>query len=129
LMLEIDRFQEFCDKYGQLGGDQAMRDIAHTMLSCLRPDDHAGRHFGKRFVAFLQNTSLEDACIAAERLRTVVNESLVVLPNGDALPPNTISLGLSQVQPNDTLLRLLTRTDKALMLAKESGGNRVKLVE
>ena len=129
LMLEIDRFQEFCDKYGQLGGDQAMRDIAHTMLSCLRPDDHAGRHFGKRFVAFLQNTSLEDACIAAERLRTVVNESLVVLPNGDALPPNTISLGLSQVQPKDTLLRLLTRTDKALMLAKESGGNRVKLVE
>jgi diguanylate cyclase (GGDEF)-like protein len=129
LMLEIDRFQEFCDKYGQLGGDQAMRDIAHTMLSCLRPDDHAGRHFGKRFVAYLQNTSLEDACTAAERLRVVVNESLVVLPNGDALPSNSISLGLSQVRPDDTLIRLLTRTDKALLLAKESGGNCVKLVE
>jgi diguanylate cyclase (GGDEF)-like protein len=129
LMLEIDRFQEFCDKYGQLGGDQAMRDIAHTMLSCLRPDDQAGRHFGKRFVAYLQNTSLDEACIAAERLRAVVNDSLVVLPNGDALPPNSISLGLSQVHPDDTLNHLLTRTDKALMLAKESGGNRVKLVE
>jgi diguanylate cyclase (GGDEF)-like protein len=129
LMLEIDRFQEFCDKYGQLGGDQAMRDIAHTMLSCLRPDDHAGRHFGKRFVAFLQNTSLSDACIAAERLRAVVNESLVVLPNGDALPSNSISLGLSQAHPDDTLVSLLTRADKALLLAKESGGNCVKLVE
>jgi diguanylate cyclase (GGDEF)-like protein len=129
LILEIDRFQEFCEKYGQLGGDQAMRDIAHTMLSCLRPDDHAGRHFGKRFVAYLQNTSLEDACIVAERLRKVVNESLVVLPNGDALPPNSISLGLGQVYPDDTLVRLLTRADKALLLAKESGGNCVKLVE
>jgi len=129
LILEIDRFQEFCDKYGQLGGDQAMRDIAHIMLSGLRPDDHAGRHFGKRFVAYLQNTSLEDACFVAERLRKVVNESPIVLPNGDALPPNTISLGLAQVYPDDTLVRLITRSDKALMMAKENGGNCVKLVE
>lgn len=129
MMLEIDQFKEFCDRYGQLGGDQALRDIAHTMLSCLRPDDQAGRHLGERFVAFLPNTSLPDACIAAERLRSVVSESMVVLPSGDALPSNSISLGISQVHPDDTLVRLLTRTDKALLMAKESGGNCVKLVE
>ena len=129
LMLEIDKFKEFCAKYGQLGGDQALRDIAHTMLACLRPDDQAGRHLGDRFVAFLPNTALPDACIAAERLRSVVSESNVVLPSGDALPPISISLGVSQLRPDDTLIRLLARTDKALMLAMGNGGNRVKLVE
>ncbi|OFZ67185.1 MAG: hypothetical protein A2V79_04925 [Betaproteobacteria bacterium RBG_16_56_24] len=129
LMLEFDRFKEFCEKYGQLGGDQALRDIAHTLLSCLRPDDHAGRHYGERFVAILPNTALAEACIAAERLRAEVKESLVVLPSGDALPPISISLGLTQVRPDDTLVRLFARADKALMMAKENGGNCVKLVE
>ena len=129
MMLEIDQLKAFCQKYGQLGGDQALRDIAHTMLSCLRPDDQAGRHLGERFIAFLPNTSLPDACIAAERLRSVVSESMVVLPSGDALPSISISLGVSQLHPDDTLVRLLARTDKALLMAKESGGNCVKLVE
>ena len=129
LTLEIDQYKEFCEKYGQLGGDQALRDIAHTMLICLRPDDQAGRHVGDRFLAFLPNTSLTDACIAAERLRSVVSESVVVLPSGDALPSISISLGVSQLHPDDTLVRLLARTDKALLMAKESGGNCVKLVE
>jgi PleD family two-component response regulator len=38
-------------------------------------------------------------------------------------------VGLSKVHPDDTLVRLLTRTDKALMMAREAGGNCVKLVE
>lgn len=129
MMLEIDNFKEFCARYGQLGGDQALRDIAHTMLSCLRPEDQAGRHIGDRFVAFLPNTSLPNACIAAERLKSVANESLVVLPSGDALPPVSISLGISQLHPEDTLVRLLARADKALLLARANGGNCVKLVE
>ena len=129
MVLEIDQFKDFGAKYGQLGGDQALRDVAHTMMSCLRPDDQAGRHFSERFVAFLPNTSLADACIAAERLRTVVSESVVVLPSGDALPAISISLGVSQVHAEDTLAQLVTRADKALLMAKESGGNCVKLVE
>lgn len=129
LMLEIDQFEEFCEKYGRLGGDQALRDIAHTMMSCLRPDDQAGRHSGERFVAFLPHTYLTDACIAAERLREVVNESIIVLPSGDALPAVTISLGVSQLREDDTLVRLFARTESALSMARASGGNCVKLVE
>lgn len=129
MLLEIDQLKEFTAKYGQLGSDQALRDIAHTMQSCLRPEDLAGRHFGERFVVFLPNTSILNACIAAERLRAVVNESIVVLPSGDALPSISISVGVSQVYSDDTLVRILARTDKALMLAKECGGNSVKLVE
>lgn len=129
MTLEMDQFKEFSDRYGQLGGDQAQRDIAHTILSCLRPDDQAGRHLGEKFAIFLSNTSLPDACTAAERLRAAVSQSMVVLPSGDALPSISIAIGISQARPDDTLAGLFARADEALQLAKKSGGNCVKLVK
>ncbi len=126
MLLEMDHFKEFNDSYGQLGGDQALRDIAHTILSCLRPDDQAGRRDGEKFGVFLSNTSLPDACIAAERLKEAVSESFVVLPSGDALPSITVSIGITQARADDTLESLFVRADEALQVAKVYGGNCVE---
>jgi len=126
LILELDQLKEFTKRHGQLGGDQALRDVAHSILSCLRPDDQAGRHSGEKFAIFLPGTSLPDACTAAERLKTAINKSLVVLPSGDALPSITVSIGISQARADDTLVDLFERADEALQLAKESGGNCAK---
>ena len=129
MVLEIDQFKEFSDKYGQLGSEQALRDTARIMLSCLRPDDQAGRFIGEQFAAFMPNTSLADGCIAAERLREAVSGSMIVLPSGDALPPVGISLGVSVAKPGDTLASLFARAEEALREAVKSGGNRVKWYE
>jgi diguanylate cyclase (GGDEF)-like protein len=130
IMLEMDDYQEFNGKFGSLGSDQALRTIAHTMLSCLRPDDQAGHHSGPQFSVFLPNTtSLTDACIAAERLRKAINQATVVLPSGDALPPISISLGVSQAYQEDSLEHLFGRAEQALRIARESGGNCVRSVE
>lgn len=128
MMLEIDFLKQFNAKYGQIGGEQALQDIARTMMSCLRPGDLLGRHIGEQFIAFLPDTSLPEASIAAERLRAVVNESMIVLSSGDALPAISISLGISQSLPDDSVDLLLARTSHALLTAKDSGGNCVKLV-
>lgn len=129
LVLGMDRFQEFSDRHGQLGSDQALRDIAYTILSCLRPNDQAGRHDGEKFAILLPGTPLTYARTAAERLKTAANHSLIVLPSGDALPPITISIGISESRPDDTLDSLFARADEALQLARESGGNCVKPVQ
>ena len=129
MMLEMDQFKEFSDSHGQLGSDQALRNIAHTMLSSLRPDDQAGHYLGEKFDVFLPNTSLFNACLAAEKLRETVSRSVVVLPSGDVLPPISISLGISEVRPSDMLVSLSARADEALQLARESGGNCVKCVK
>ena len=129
LMLEMDQFKEYSGRHGQLGGDQALRDIAYTILSCLRPDDQAGRHSDEKFAIFLPSTSLPDACIAAERLKAAVSQSLVVLPNGDALPSVTVSIGISQARSDDTVVGLFARADEALQLAKDDGGNCVKALQ
>lgn len=129
MLLEIDRFKEFSDKYGQLGSEQALRDTAHTMQSCLRPDDQAGRYIGEQFAVFMPNTNLADGCIGAERLREAVSGSMIVLPTGDALPSVSVSLGISMAKPGDTLASLFSRADEALRDAVKSGGNCVKWYE
>lgn len=127
IVLEMDGYDEFCEKFGVLGSDQALRTIAHTMLSGLRPDDQAGRHTGPQFSVFLPHAaSLEDACAVAERLRNAINATAVVLPSGDALPPITISLGVSQAHQEDSLAHLFGRAEQALRTARESGGNCVR---
>ena len=129
MVLEIDNFSEFSDKYGQLGSEQALRDTARTMQSCLRPDDQSGRFIGEQFAVFMPNTTLADGCIGAERLRASISESMIVLPSGDALPPVTISLGVSMVNQDDNLNGLFARAEEALREAVNSGGNCVKWYE
>lgn len=126
MLLEIDQFDEFSDKYGQLGSEQALRDTAHTMLSCLRPDDQAGRFMNEQFAVFMPNTNLADACVAAERLRAAVSESMIVLPSGDALPSVTISIGVDMANQGDTLADLFVRAGDVLREAAKNGGNCVK---
>jgi diguanylate cyclase (GGDEF)-like protein len=126
MLLEIDQFKEFSDKYGQLGSEQALRDTARTMLSCLRPDDQAGRFIGDQFAVFMPNTSLAEGCIAAERLKAAVSGSMIMLPSGDALPPVSVSLGVSMANSDDTLAELFARADDAFREAVKSGGNCVK---
>lgn len=129
MIIEMDQFDAFVQSYGRLGGDQALRNIAHNMLSLLRPADQAGHYLGEQFAVFLPHTTLFDAGIAAERVRSGISRSIIVLPSGDALPSATVSLGISQAMPDDTLMSVLARAVTALQHAKESGGNCIRCVE
>lgn len=126
MMVAIDHFKELDSKYGQLGSEQVLRDTARAMLSCLRPDDQAAHFLGEQFAVFMPYTNLADGCIAAERLRAAINESVIVLPSGDALPPISVSLGVSMAKPEDTAASLFARADESLRQAIGNGGNCVK---
>lgn len=126
MMVEIDHFKELSEKYGQLGSEQVLRDTARAMLSCLRPGDQAGHFLGEQFAVFMPHTNLANGCTAAERLRAAIKESVIVLPSGDALPPISVSLGVSMANPDDTLDSLFDRANEALREAAESGGNCVR---
>ncbi len=126
ILLDIDDFNQFNVQYGDLGGDQALRTIAQTMLDCMRPNDMAARYHAARFAILLPNTPLTEGSIAAERLRTNISQKNVAVPSGDVLPAVTISLGLSETCANDTLEQLIARAESALLQAKAAGGNCVK---
>lgn len=126
VLLEIDDFRRFNERYGDLGGDQALRTIAQAMLDCLRPNDMEARYQKEKFSVLLPNTSVTEGAIAAERLRAFVTRKNIVVPSGDVLPGVTISLGLSEACGGDTLEQVIARADAALLQAKAAGGNCTK---
>lgn len=123
MMISIDQFKHYNQQHGRLGGDQALRTAAQTILSCLRPNDQAARFHGKVFAVFLPRTTTAEGSKAAERLRQQVEHAVIVTPSGDALPQVTISIGLAEVHTEETLEQLLQKTESALQRARLSGRN------
>jgi len=128
LMLEIDRLRGYIASYGELGGDQALRTFAHTIVNTQRPEDQAGHHLRAKFIVFLPYTTTVDAaCIFAERLCIAINNADIVLPSGDTLPHISVSIGVCQRQ-EDGLQGLLGRAENALQEAQNAGGNCVRSI-
>ena len=123
MMVSIDQFKQYNQKHGSLGGDQALRTIAHTILTCLRPNDQAARYYGKVFAVFLPHTTLEEGRKAGQRLLLEASQAVIVTPSGDALPHVTISIGMAEVRAQNTLKQLVEQADEALRRAKQAGRN------
>ena len=126
MMVSIDQFKHYNQQHGRLGGDQALRTIAQTILGCLRPNDQAARFHGKIFAIFLPRTTLAESHKAAERLRRQTEQAFIVTPSGDALPQATISIGLAEVHTDETLDQLLLKAEAALQRAKLDGRNCIR---
>ncbi|MEN6324785.1 MAG: diguanylate cyclase [Syntrophomonas sp.] len=125
LMLDIDHFKHVNDTYSHAVGDQALRQLAAECNELLRSIDSLGRLGGEEFLVILPQTNLEDARIAAERLRQTVAEQPIQC---DGFAFNiTISIGVSNCCPNDVDIETaIHRADIAMYRAKENGRNRVE---
>ncbi|MGD2117796.1 MAG: GGDEF domain-containing protein [Chromatiales bacterium] len=126
LMMDIDHFKLFNDHYGHPIGDQVIRRVSDTMLKVAREDDFAARYGGEEFTILLPNTSLDDAVEIAGRVNRAIAEITLIKRNTkERLPNVTVSLGAACFRPGDTDDSLLSRADRALYLAKQTGRNRV----
>lgn len=125
LILDVDHFKAYNDQHGHLAGDYALCLVANTLLKQLRPRDSMARYGGEEFVIILPQAGLDDAEMVAERLRQSLERiSSFYSPIGE-LPGVTASLGLAQLQPDESLQELIARADSALYQAKDQGRNRV----
>jgi diguanylate cyclase (GGDEF)-like protein len=124
---DVDNFKHFNDLHGHLLGDRALQHVAAILAACLRPTDLIARYGGEEFAALLPNAGLEQAQLVAERLREAVFRAPVLLETGsDASASVTISLGVAQLQPGDTLATFTAAADAALYRAKSEGRNCVR---
>ncbi len=123
MMLSIDNFRQYNEAHGGLGGDQAMRSVAQTILNCLRPNDQAARYQGKNFAIFLPGTSLGEAHKAADRLLAQIREAHIVTPSGDALPGVTASIGLAEINEKSSIDEALKQITEAVQRARVAGRN------
>ena len=123
VMVDVDQFKQFNDRYGHIAGDRALRLVAETLRSNFRPGDMVARFGGDEFSILLPGATVEDARSCAERARWAVHQAAEEVPG---TPQVTLSAGVAAAEHGDTLEVLIARADDALYRAKLGGRNRVE---
>ena len=125
LIIDIDRFKDFNDKYGHLVGDAILREISKTVKETIRQIDFVGRYGGEELSVILVETDKEQACFAAERLRRAIESKNIKVYDEELRV--TVSVGIATF-PSDGMSNeaIIEAADKAMYQAKEAGRNRVK---
>lgn len=122
MFIDLDHFKKVNDTCGHAVGDQVLVAVAHYLVGCLRSSDTLGRFGGEEFVILLPDTTLESACLVAERWLAGV--PLLDIPGTQWRI--TASFGVTHYRSGDTPDTLLNRCDTALYRAKADGRNRVR---
>jgi diguanylate cyclase (GGDEF)-like protein len=123
LMADIDHFAAFNETYDRISGDLALNRVAHTIQESLRATELAVRYESDRLVVILPETDLQTARTVAERLRSKVMYTDIPAPGGRLLPPLTISVGIAQATPEQTVEEFMATVETAVRRAKEMGRN------
>ena len=121
--LDIDHFKPINDQHGHAAGDRALQAFAGTVRASVRDTDVLARWGGEEFVLMLTDTSADHARELLERIRQAV-QALEIAHSAGSLQL-TVSIGLAQHLPGDTVEHTLERADQALYRAKALGRNRV----
>lgn len=135
VMLDIDQFKSINDRLGHLAGDYILESIALRLQHNLRRVDLAARFGGEEFVIIAPHTDLESALQLAEKLRSEIAETPIILKGHEHVPPCapdelsvTVSVGVASldIEPDsrDNADFLIQRADDALYRAKAGGRNR-----
>lgn len=125
-MADLDHFKRVNDEHGHLTGDEVLSIAARRMLAALRTQqDRLGRYGGEEFLFFLPDTGVEAARGVAERLRLALSRAPCETRAGPVKV--TVSLGLSEAAPGDSLQSVIERADEALYRAKHLGRDRVEV--
>lgn len=122
-LMDLDRFKQVNDSLGHAAGDVVLKTLAQTLASEVRSTDYFGRFGGEEFLLVLSQTTLSGACADAERIRREVEQ--VSYPGLSASFRVTVSIGVTQYRPRESIADTLARADVALYQAKTDGRNRV----
>lgn len=126
LMIDIDSFKQINDSYGHKAGDAVLKKLAEISLRILREVDTIGRLGGEEFAILLRETLQEGAMEVAERLRESFADEQINLEGQKEPIHFTVSMGLATLNMADKSIdSLLSRADKALYGAKQTGKNKV----
>ena len=121
ILLDIDNFKSINDSYGHQIGDEVLKEVSKLILTNIREADICVRWGGEEFLILLPHTNLDGAIVVAEKVRTTIASILISKENLTV----TSSFGVSQMNDEDNENSLLTKSDKCLYEAKNTGKNKV----
>jgi diguanylate cyclase (GGDEF)-like protein len=128
LMLDLDYFKQYNDRFGHLAGDQALRETAEVLRRNARDVDILARYGGEEFAIILPETDMERAIIHAERARTAIATQAFRGKESNPQGDLTVSVGVATLAPGmHKIEELVHDADQALYRAKSQGRNRLEV--
>lgn len=130
LFFDADHFKRVNDTYGHGVGDVVLQELGRQVSSLLRGGDTLGRYGGEEFLVLLPETTLDEACEVAERVRkAIATHPLATLLVKEGIP-TTISLGVASFPAHGTSVsELVEQADQAMYWAKRLGRNQVRTAQ
>ena len=127
IMLDIDFFKDYNDRFGHLTGDVVLRGTVQAIRDNIKRTDLVGRWGGEEFVIALPGSDRQGARIVAERIRQTLAGMIMQDDQGRRVPVPTVSQGVATL-PEDTqeAIALVDLADKRLYVAKERGRDQVE---
>jgi len=132
LMIDVDFFKPYNDRYGHLAGDRVLKQVAQALQENLhRATDFVARYGGEEFCVVLTETTLDHAMRVAEGLRKAIMDLGIRHEDSPHAGVVTISMGVASSMASQAVvhLDLMRGADRALYRAKELGRNRVVHIE
>jgi len=126
IIFDIDDFKEVNDTYGHKVGDAVLVSLGIKLSRNSRVSDIICRFGGEEFVILLPDTSLQDAFLIAEKLRNLIADVEIKLPQKSLNV--TVSMGIASIDftKDMGIEDIIKRADSALYVAKNAGKNRVE---
>lgn len=125
LMMDIDHFKAFNDRFGHDAGDLVLKGVASRIHQAIRATDLAFRFGGEELVVLLPCCGSDEAVVSAKRIQRLLAD-LTLVSRGERLPPVTISVGVATYPNDGTTSESLFRTaDAGVYAAKAAGRNTV----
>ena len=124
LMIDIDHFKAFNDRFGHVMGDSVLRLVGAVLKQSIKGQDLAARYGGEEFTVILPNTTIANADIVAQQLcRQIASRELKRRSDGESLGSITVSIGVAAYRRGERSRTLIERADAALYAAKSAGRN------
>lgn len=126
VMIDVDHFKKFNDRWGHVTGDAVLRQIARILQGRMAHRGVVCRYGGEEFAAILPGVNSHAAAAVVEEIRTLLSRTPITRRDtNEQLGHVTASFGIAERRPNDTEDALVERADAHLYEAKGAGRNRI----
>jgi len=127
VLADLDHFKGVNDTYGHDAGDSVLKRFSEILKANSRRSDICGRIGGEEFLSILTHTTLENAMVVIERIRSELEASKFDFAGSRVTV--TASFGLASLEATEPadFNRLVMQADVALYAAKRSGRNRIEI--